>query len=60
MKFKKLFQVLVVGGATLGLTNCGAGSSKNNTGTNSASSSTDGGTKDGGTGGVPGGGPQSW
>ena len=59
MKLKRLFQVLVVGGATLGATvgttGCGPGSD-NGQGTNPLTSG-DGGTTDGGSGG---GGPQFW
>jgi hypothetical protein len=58
MKLKKLFQVLVVGGAALGATvsttSCGPGSD-NGKGTNPLTGA-DGGTTDGGGGG----GPQFW
>jgi hypothetical protein len=61
MKLKRLFQVLVVGGATLGATmGCGPGGSSNCQGNNSPGG--DGGNPDGGScgGGGGGGGPQFW
>jgi hypothetical protein len=63
MKLKKLFHVLVVGGATLGATmGCGPGGSDPNGQGTSPLSGNDGGSPDGGTGGGGGGGggPQFW
>jgi hypothetical protein len=55
MKIKKLFQVLVVGGATLGAVACGPGPDNNN-GNNQNPLTSDGGTgggnNDGGGGGT--------
>lgn len=68
MELKKLFHVLVVGGAALTLTHCGQGTSDTKTdgsGVTNPSTNPDGGMPDGGTdpgtGGDPGGGgPPSW